>query len=65
MAIKDVHVNGVAVTLELGKDWKDRDVYFATVNGVRHSFWSEWAAGIWVSHAVQRHLDRSVPQNAA
>lgn len=64
MAIKITNVDGVAVTLELGTDWKGRDTYFATVNGVRRSFWSEWAAGVWVSHAVQL-VKSSLPQHAA
>ena len=65
--VKPITVSGVAVEFELGRDWKDRPVYFATVAGVRRSFIqmgdidAEWAAMDWVVESLnRRHLLRVV-----
>jgi hypothetical protein len=50
-------VNGVAIELECGVDWRGRVIYFASVAGIRRSFntahWAiEWA--IQAVNAIRR-----------
>jgi hypothetical protein len=59
---QQITVNGVAVELERGFDWKGRDVYFAVVGGVRKSFnTSHWAL-TWAKQQIesQSHCQQPV-----
>jgi hypothetical protein len=49
-----ITINGVAVELEVGMDWKGRDVYFANVAGQRKSFYTAWGAVAWAAEAIKR-----------
>lgn len=50
---RQITINGVAVELARGSDWKGHTTYFATVDGVRRSFDFEHWAVEWVRQALQ------------
>jgi len=48
-----ITVNGIAVELEQGLDWKARTIYFASVAGVRRSFNTQDWALEWTRQALE------------
>lgn len=67
MFLQSLVVNGVRVALDLGTDWRGREVLFVAIGDARASFWS-WefdAARVWIKQAIEQAHASTVPSCAA